>query len=72
MSSRFIDWGNGANAPLDPLPKGRVDVSQLIKQMIGVGKAAAKFKGKEFKNENEFLDYAVKEWRKMTQCAAPF
>lgn len=54
----FKRWaGEPAGRSLEPLPKGRANVRNLIKQLLGVGQAAAEYQGKEIRTVEEFLDY---------------
>jgi hypothetical protein len=70
VGDRLVWWGAGADAPLDPLPKGKADVDQLIKQMVGVGRAAARFQGKEDLTDDELLAYMVKGAKTKLRCKA--
>lgn len=66
LSSRPVEF----DAPLDPLPKEKADVDQLIKQMVGVGRAAARFQGKEDLTDDELLAYMVKGAKTKLRCKA--
>jgi len=51
--------GSPPGLPLEPLPKEKADVRNLLKQLLGVGQAAARFQGKEIRTVPEFLEYVA-------------
>lgn len=54
----FKNWaGSPLGLPLEPLPKEKADVRNLLKQLLGVGQAAARFQGKEIRTVAELLEY---------------
>jgi len=66
VQSGFQEWtGTPRGLPLDPLPKERVPVTQLIKQIRGVGKRAGKDQGKTFANTEELLAYINEQVRRL-------
>jgi hypothetical protein len=66
VQNGFQEWtGTPRGLPLDPLPKERVSVTQLIKQIRGVGKRAGKDQGKTFANTEELLTYINEQVRRI-------
>lgn len=54
----FKRWaGEPPGLPLEPLPKEKADVRNLIKQALGVAQAAAGFQGKEISDRNTLFEY---------------
>jgi hypothetical protein len=57
----FRNWaGSPSGTPLEPLPKEKADVRNLLKQLLGVGQTAAEYQGKEIQSVAELLKYVEK------------
>ncbi|MBU1735846.1 MAG: replication initiation factor domain-containing protein [Verrucomicrobia bacterium] len=60
VQTAFESWaGSPAGCSLAPLNREAVDVTQLFKQMLGLGKAAARYQGKNNLNTEELLPYIM-------------
>jgi len=57
VSDRMVAWRGACSAPLAFLPLGRSDNSHLMKQIIGVARAAAEYQGMQNLSNDELLDY---------------
>jgi len=60
-SEKLVEWGNGANAPLDPPPKGQANVDQLLKMAAGAIRSAAQHRGKGDLSGNDLLAYGTEK-----------
>jgi len=68
VSDRMVAWGGCENVPLNPLPVGRADITHLMKQILGVARAAARYQGKEGLSNAELIAYAAKKCRALGRC----
>jgi len=60
VQTAFESWaGSPAGCSLAPLNREAVDVTQLFKQMLGLGKAAAKYQGKNNLTNEELRSYIM-------------
>ena len=58
VQDSFAEWaGSPTDQKLEPLPKGKTDVSQLFKQMFGLGITAGKYQDINFSSLEELLEY---------------